>query len=234
VVSIQRQEFTEQESRRDLKWNKGSQNGLRLVKSEEDLRENLENVLSLEKNALKRVITSQRTTLGKYPWPEIYVEAWSFGGYISVISRLTLSHYISFLNHLIQVSLKNTWETAQKEIDHYHKAFTLIRTNAPSRLVCMCRIYILLRDSHDTSWRTHKLEAEKLTELFQQVQAMDTNGGGTGTASGSKACSKCSTILHGSGPCPWSDLTNTKAKKAARDMMRGWGTGDLPKTKEEE
>jgi len=230
LAAIQRQECLDDDIRRDLKWSNASRNALRGVRTESDLRELLKDVLSLQSGAIRNVITAQRTVLMRQPWSKEIVDAWSYGGYISCISRLSLSHYIDLLQHLVQVTMESSWLIAKKEIDYYVKRMVLIRNNSQSRLVALCRIYILLRDSAEASWRSNKLEAEKMVDLYQMMESF--SGGGAPrmkdelkVGTNSSVCSRCSTSLHGAAPCPWSHLGVTKAKKAGRDALKNLALG---------
>lgn len=237
LAAIQRQEALQDDIRRDLKWNNASRNALRLVKNESDLRTMLEDVLQLQDRALKTVLTNQRTILLRLPWSKEAVEAWSFGGYISRISRLSVTHYISFLHHLVLVSMKNGWDLAKQEIDHYVKRFNLIRANSQARIVALCRVYVLLRDGAESSWRSNKLEAEKITYLYQQIQAAKDGAPSkekekSVTSKRGEVCPRCGTTLHSVDvTCPWSHLGKAKAQKEGRNALKalaknGGGAGE--------
>jgi hypothetical protein len=105
---------------------------------------------------------------------------------------------------------------AKFEMDYYVKKMVLIRGNANSRLMALCRIYVLLRDGANVSWRAPKLEAEKLTDLYHKVETLSSLGGGANLL----ICARCGTCLHGSHPCPFSDMNATTAKKSGRAAIR--------------
>ena len=129
-----------------------------------------------------------------------------------------------------QVSVDVSWSLAKKELKYVDKKIALIRANSPTRLSAMLRIYIFFRDNHKADWRFPKLEAEKIVDLYKKVEAWtgsdqeETKEAETNPnlshLEGIKLCRKCQTILHGNAGCPWSALSSTKAKKAARDFMK--------------
>jgi hypothetical protein len=223
IVNNHQRETLDFEVPRDLKWMKGSQNALRTVSSLADLQEMTENVIGLQETAMKHVYTMQKIVLQRDGLSLEVVEAWAYGGYISCISRKTLTLYVSFLHHLRQVAVDLSWTVAKKEIDYYLKKINLLRANTPTRLATMCKIYVLFRDAQKDAWRVPKLESEKLTELYQLVGRLTSGGDSSSTGAGVgmlQICSKCSTVLHGDAPCPWSAMNNTRARKAAREFMR--------------
>ena len=230
LVSMQDQDLMEREVKRDLKWAKGSQNSIRSVKNPEDLQDFLNNVLAVQDTAMKTVMTNVKMVLAKQPWPAMSIESWSFGGHITVLSRRSLGLYVGWLQHLRQVSVDVSWSLAKKELKYVDKKIALIRANSPTRLSAMLRIYIFFRDNHKADWRFPKLEAEKIVDLCKKVEAWtgsdqeETKEAETNPnlshREGIKLCRKCQTILHGNAGCPWSALSSTKAKKAARDFMK--------------
>ena len=216
IALLKHQEQLDDEVRRDLKWSNTNRNALRNVRNETDLREMLGDVLGLADRAMRQVVAQQKTILLCQPWEDAMIEVWSFGGYVSVISRNSLEHYKALLQHLMQVATNQSWSMAKFEMDYYVRNMTLIRQNSNSRLLAMCRLYVLLRDGNDSSWRAPKLEAEKLRDLYHKVETMTLQGGGSNLT----ICTRCGTGLHGTHPCPYSELTAARAKKAGRDALR--------------
>ena len=92
-------------------------------------------VLSHKSQALKDVITQQRTVFMRFLWTEEMINGCCTGGYITRISQASLDYYLDLLQHLSLVSMKSNWSIAKTEIDHYVKKFTMIRNSAHSRLV---------------------------------------------------------------------------------------------------
>ena len=181
----------------------------------------ISDIISVKDTTMKTVVTTQAAILKKLPWPEESVSVWAYNGYFSVLSRATLTLHLDFLHHCLKVCGDMSWEVAEKELQYYDRKIALIRTNAPSRIHAMCRIYVLFRDSHDVGWRLAKLEAEKVKDLYQKILELTQNGSGTGGESSMiRICQKCGTCLHGNQPCPWSELSNTKAKRAAKNALK--------------
>lgn len=225
LASLGRQEVSGDEIRRDLKWKQSNRNAIRCVKSAEDLLEIQQNVRSLREETLRNIVSSQRTILGREPWSQTTIDSWATGGYVSVLSRHSLDHYINLLQHLNTVSIDLGWEHAKREIDFYVKKWELIRNNSHSRLLALCRIYITLRDGAEMEWQSTKLEGEKVTSLLKWKASVESATGGGGNASSNLFCTKCATILHGASGCPWGNISATKAKQKARDVLKSLGAG---------
>jgi len=219
LASLSRAEHGE-DTRLDMKWQSSGRNALRGVKDAKDLREHLCDVQDLMEQSIQKVMVTQNTALLKTGWNKNLVEAWCYGGFIAVISRITVARYVQLLQHFVNMDDNGSWEMAKDEIDYYLKKVQLIRNHAPSRLHCMCQIYIFLRDHCEKSWRSAKLEQKKLLDLYQRVEHLSVQQYTPGGASAMRVCRKCGTCLHGSGPCPWSKLSSTKAKKCGREALK--------------
>lgn len=230
----QRQSQSGEQQRRDLKWSQLSRNVLKTVKTVEDLRTMMIDVMSLKENSLNALIAWQKTILSREPWEPIICEAWSQGGYITVLSRKSLEHYISLLEHLVGLGGRYPWDIVQQEIDFYVQKWVLIRNNSQSRLMAMCRIYVTLRDGASRDWITPKLEAKKLIKLYQDLNAaLGQLGGDSGATNlrgqgGIGFCAHCGTILHGSTGCAWGSLSAGKAKEKGKAALKALGGGARP------
>jgi hypothetical protein len=235
IGRISRQEQLGDVQRRDLKWSQLSRNVLKSVKNDEDLRTMMIDVLSLKDRTISTLIAWQKSILSKEPWESVLCEAWSGGGYFTVLSRKSLDHYISLLEHLLALSGKYPWDMVQQEIDYYVQKWVLVRNNSQSRLMAMCRIYVILRDGAAHDWITPKLEAKKLLKLYQDLTTTITQmGSGVGAIRPQgphiTGCTHCGTILHGGGVCAWASASTGKAKEKGRVALRALGAGSRPIT----
>ena len=159
---------------------------------------------------------TQRAILSNYPWSLWVIDAWVDCGFITWVAEDSLGRYLELLQHLLHTSSTISWAEAKREIDFRVKEFGLIRRTSTNRLLCMCKIYIYLRDAADSRWTSSKLEKKKVEELTKQLTSYR---GGT-------ICSKCKTGLHGDGPCPWSKLTAKKAQAQARKFLVNVAKGE--------
>jgi hypothetical protein len=125
---------------------------------------------------------------------------------------------------LVLTAARVSWIEARKEIDFYVKEIGMLRVTAPNRTVCLCRIYVLLRDGSDSSWRSAKLENRRVIALTKALA----------TIKGPQEiiCSKCGTGIHGTNPCAFGKLSDKKAKSAGRKVLLRWAEGDYCKPSE--
>lgn len=230
IGRIARQEQLGDQQRRDLKWTQQNRNVLKTVKNPEDLRTMLMDVLSLKDRTINTITSWQKTILIKEPWDRLMCEAWSGGGYYTVLSRRSLEHYLSLLEHLLDLAREYPWDMVQQEIDYYVQKWVLIRNNSQYRIMAMCQIYVTLRDGAARHWITPKLEAKKLLKLYQELHTNaspvgSTNGPINPLGSPPACCAHCGTILHGIHSCAWSNLTPNKAKEKGRAALRSLASG---------
>jgi hypothetical protein len=192
----------------------------------------IEDVQGLRDRTLSNLHSTQRTILSKEVWEPLMIEAWSQGGYISTLSRKSMDYYLSLLQHLAAVASKYSWKMAQMEVDFYIRKWQFIRAHASSRALALCRIYVSLRDGSASEWLAPKLEAEKVVQLYQQIQTLAGGGAARATPAANVGalamCNRCHTILHGALDCPWSQMNHTKAVKAGRAVLRQLALGAAP------
>jgi hypothetical protein len=216
--------------RKDLKWKNLNRQALRGVKSEAQLIESLKDVMEIRDRTLRNANARQKAILSKEPWNTLLIDAWSNNGYVSVLSRRSVDHYISLLQHLVLVAGVYGWEEALREIEFYTKEWALIRSQCTSRLMALCRIYVSLRDGADAKWLSPELEAEKVTALVQAVAKLKANGprnpSGGGSGGGGGFCKKCGTILHGRLHCPWQHLSVSAAKRKGKEALKKLAIGE--------
>jgi hypothetical protein len=217
--------------RKDLKWKNHNRQALKGVKTEAQLSESLRDVMDIRDRTLRNLNSRQKTILSKEPWNALLIDAWSNSGYVSVISRRSVDHYISLLQHLVLVASNKGWDEAQNEIDFYTKEWALIRGQCITRLMALCRIYVSLRDGADAKWLSPTLEAERVTTLFKAVAELRGSGtsprtGNTAGGGGGGFCEKCGTILHGRLNCPWGQMNSTAAKRKGSNALKKLGMGE--------
>jgi hypothetical protein len=115
----------------------------------------------------------------------------------------------------------------QTEVDHHVEELTLIRSVADSSVQALVHLYCYLRDGHSGNWQSASLQAIQNVEMFtQKIDDYSNNkGNDSGDRSFNNLCPKCGTTLHNGGMkvCPWTNLSNKKAKQAASTFMRGGG-----------
>jgi hypothetical protein len=185
--------------------------------------------MEIRDRTLRNANARQKTILSKEPWNTLLIDAWSNSGYISVISRRSVDHYISLLQHLVIMSKSFGWEETQREIDFYTKEWALIRSQCLTRLMALCRIYVSLRDGADAKWLAPELEAQRLAALYQTVKDLKTTGLRTpagGGGGGIGLCDKCGTVLHGRQNCPWQHMGASAAKRKGKEALKKLAAGD--------
>jgi len=229
MASDRRQEDLDEDLRKDTKWSNVSRNSLKGITSYEELATLLENVKRVRQEILQLTVICQKVILGRFPWPEELIEAWSFGSLITRLSRDCADLYVRLLENLVGIAKEGNWPMAQTELEHYVNEFALVRRTAPTRINCLCRIYVLMRDAAETQWRLPKLESKKLFQLFKSMEALQvkppatTNGAGKGEHPGIVKCPHCLTYLHLGHVCIWRKCTTKKAreegKKAQEEML---------------
>ncbi|MGL5812168.1 MAG: hypothetical protein ACRCYW_02375 [Aeromonas sp.] len=233
LITTSNQNGGREDMNRDLKWRNQNRHALKSVRNESQLKEMARDVQEIRDRCLRNLIAKQKTILSVEPWDPYLIEAWSQSGYITVISRRSVDHYISLLNHLVITYTAYGWEETNRIIEFFVKEWGLIRSNSSSRLMAMCHIYVHLRDAADAKWIIPALEAQKVTALFVSLATLIGGGGGGGTGGGGGGgpngasgaprqvvCGRCGTMLHGSHPCFVLNGSAAAAKKKGQALLR--------------
>jgi hypothetical protein len=111
------------------------------------------------------------------------------------------------------------------EIKHHVEEMSLIRSTADSRIQALVFLYCYLRDAHAAGWQSTSLQAQRNVEMFSNQHDDSDTESPTDDQCGISllVCQKCGTAIHSGGmrSCPWSNLSNKKAKLCAAKFMRG-------------
>jgi hypothetical protein len=121
------------------------------------------------------------------------------------------------------------WSYMHTEIQHHVDEMVLIRSTSDSRIQALLFLYCYLRDGHTSGWQSSSLQAQRNLEMHSSPVDDESEFERGPDASESivvtrDTCQKCGTCLHSGGTraCPWSNLSNKKAKQAGADFLRGW------------
>jgi hypothetical protein len=168
-------------------------------------------------------VNAYRAILSDLHWSEASIIAWSQLNWYQRIGNDSFEYYTNLHLHLIDLSLKQGWEYAAISLAHHTTKLANIRAQAPSRLCCLVRIYIYLRDANKQSFYSKKLQEKRNREVMIEISSLKALGGGGGEASSS--CKKCGMNLHSGGTknCPFKNLPDAKAHKKMKVLFEQLG-----------
>jgi hypothetical protein len=175
-----------------------SKNGLRDIKTQEDLQERLNNlhsnaglVLAQVENNIKAVLLAENFSYqaaGTYASSSPYLK----------ISQASLEAFIGLHLHLFSVSLSRGWDYANMELEHHIKKLASFRSVYQTRLQIVCHIYCYLRDQKKAGWQSLAVQGLQLQTLMRQA------GGKADSLATMCGCMHCKSSLHtgGRANCP--------------------------------
>jgi hypothetical protein len=175
----------------------------------------IQDIRETKEESVATMKLTQRAIFSRYAWEEGSKDAWVDCGFITKTAECGLQWYLELLDHLLHTANTQSWEEAQREIDLRVKEITLIRRVSANRLLCLCKIYIYLREAAEQNWASAKLERKRMEELTRRMK----------TVEGGKVCPKCKTNVHGEQACPWSRLSSKNAQKAAQKALTNLAKG---------
>lgn len=200
--------------RRDVQWKATNRTSLRAITSHDALQERLSELQGLEGDTYENQVHSFRAILSDLHWSETSILAWSQLNWYQRIGLDTLKNYINLHRHLSDVSLKHGWDYAALSLAHHTTKLAYIRAQAPSRLCCMVRIYIYLRDANQQSFYSEKLQEKRNKEVMGELSSLRAHGGSSTEAS----CKKCGMGPHPGGTknCPLKNLSDADARNKVK------------------
>jgi hypothetical protein len=197
--------------RRDVHWQATSRTSLRTIKSHKSLQDRLTELQGLKGDVYKNQVHTYQAILSELPWEEASILAWAQLNWYQRIGLDTFENYLNLHRHLIDLSLQQGWEYAAVSLEYHTTKLASIRTQAPSRLCCMVRIYIFLHDAINKSFYSEKLQEKRNQDVRGELEALKTFGGGGAAAS----CPKCGMAMHSGGVknCPLRNLSDADGRK---------------------
>jgi hypothetical protein len=202
--------------RRDVQWKASNRTSLKTINSHESLQARHTELQSLKGEVYENQIHAYQAIFADLHWSEASILAWSQRNWYQRIGQDSFEYYISLHGHHVDLSNQQGWEYAALSLAHHTLKLANIRAQAPSRLCCMIRIYIYLRDANKTSFYSEKLQEKRNREVMTEIASLKTLGGG-GTLS---SCSKCGMAAHQGGvkSCPLKSLTDADARRKMKFM----------------
>jgi hypothetical protein len=212
------QDQSGQSQKKNLRWRSSKILTLRDPNNYEELKELGSEILEAKGDAITKVIDSLEAIFEKYPWAPEIIHSWSQYGFVTRMARDTVEWYHHLIQHLLSLSFTVGWDVAKEKLKFHVKNLDRIRTDANTRLECLCKNYAYLRDGHSEDWRSAKLDHKRLLAMTQKVadlQVLPTGEGWT--------CSKCKTsIIHNkSTTYPLQHLPNKDVAKMVGLMFAG-------------
>jgi hypothetical protein len=163
-----------------------------------------------------------RSILGRLHWSEGMVHAWAGSNWFLRVGKDTLEHYIALHLHLFTLTNTEGWAYAQVAVKYYATKLAQFRKTNTSRLVCLLKIYIFLRDARKSDFYSAKLQEKRNHSMLAELSTLKGGGGGGGGGTGSSrgGCKKCGTDHPGGvKKCPFRNLSDADAKKRANQLM---------------
>jgi hypothetical protein len=207
--------------RRDVQWKSANRTSLKTIQSHDALQERLSELQGLKGDVYENQVNTFRAIMSDLPWSDASLMAWAQLNWYQRIGLDTLENYLNLHRHLIDISLKHGWDYAAVSLAHHTSKLAHIRAQAPSRLCCMVRIYIYLRDANNQSFYSEKLQEKRNKEVMEALSSLKGSGGGGGAEA---PCTKCGmTHSGGAKTCPLKNLTDADARRKVKFVWEQLG-----------
>jgi hypothetical protein len=208
--------------RRDVQWKSANRTSLKTIHSHDTLQERLSELQSLKGDTYENQVNTFRAIMSDLPWSDASIMAWAQLNWYQRIGLDTLENYLNLHRHLIDISLKQGWDYAAVSLAHHTSKLAHIRAQAPSRICCMVRIYIYLRDANHQSFYSEKLQEKRNREVMVALSSLKASGDGGGADA--PCCTKCG-MNHAGGvkSCPLKNLSDADARRKVKFVWEQLG-----------
>ena len=126
----------------------------------------------------------------KLPWGPETIHAWSCCNWFLWLGKDTLENYVALHLHLVTLCTNKSWAYAQESLKHYTSKLAQFWKTSTSRLQCLVKIYIFLRDAWKNEFYSPKLQEKRNRVFIAKIAGLET---GLGVEYGlhKSGCKKC-------------------------------------------
>jgi hypothetical protein len=226
MTEDRRYDWTEDRPQKDTLWRTSGRTSLLSIKTAEGLQERVSEFAGIPEEVHETQVHRFRSIFAKLHWSEEMIQAWSATNWFLRIGKDTLDHYLALHLHLFTLSNTEGWTYAQEALKHYGSKLVQFRRTNTSRLVCLLKIYIFLRDARKNDFYSAKLQEKRNHTIMAKISSLETGGGSSSMGSArAAACKKCGLEPHpgGTKKCWFRSLSDAEAKKRASQLMAKLG-----------
>jgi hypothetical protein len=206
---------------KDSLWKARSRTSLLTIKTEEEMRERLNEISGLPDEIFENQVHRFSAILSSLHWGPEITQAWASCNWFLRLGKDTLDNYVALHLHLVTLSNNESWSYAQEALKHYATKLGQFRKTATSRLLCLIKIYIFLRDARKNDFYSPKLQEKRNRAMMTKITTLEVSGStGGGGGGGKHGCKKCG-LEHPGGikKCPLKGLSDGEAKKRVEKFL---------------
>jgi hypothetical protein len=126
---------------------------LKYVKTAEDLHDLDRDLSHAISRALENMDLAFGSALASFCWTKEQLDRHFMGGLLPFIGITTMRLYADLVRELAS-RVATGWERVKLDVKYFFEQLKQLRTNSPSRLRCMCRTYVFLRDQKAAKYAT--------------------------------------------------------------------------------
>jgi hypothetical protein len=177
IAEDKRTDWSEDRPRRDVQWRANNRTSLLSIKTQAGLQERHGSFQGLAEEMFETQVHLFEAVLGRLHWSPAMVRAWSQSNWFLRIGKDTLDHYMALHLHLVTLSNTEGWDYAQESLKHHGNKLAEIRKLAPSRLLCIVKTYIYLREARKVDFYSPKLQEKRNKAMLAKITTLEGGGG---------------------------------------------------------
>jgi hypothetical protein len=150
------------------------------------------------------------SALAPFCWTKEQFERYFMGGLLPFIGITTMRLYADLVRELAS-RVANGWDRVKLDVTYFFGKLQQIRTNSHTRIRCMCRTYVFLRDQKAAKYASLDRYQAHFTAIYRLLDASSSQSVEFGP------CARCKQQnLHPGGrpSCPFKSVSEPKARAA--------------------
>lgn len=220
MTEDRRNDWSYDRPQKDSLWKSRSRTSIASIKTEEDLQDRLNEFQGLPEEMYENQVHRFTAILSNLHWGPETIHAWSTCNWFLRIGKDTLENYVALHLYLVTLNNNEGWSYAQEALKHYSTKLSQIRKTATSRLLCLIKIYIFLRDARKGDFYSPKLQEKRNRTFMAKLSTLETGGTSKEGGGGRALCKKCGLDHHGGvKKCPLKGLSDGEARKRVEKFM---------------
>lgn len=216
IAEDKRTDWTEDRPQRDVQWKASNRTSLLSIKSETALQERHGSFQGVTEELFEMQVHLFEAVFSHLHWSPEMVRAWVQSNWFLCIGMDSLDNFMALHLHLVTLCNTEGWEYASKALKYYGNKLAEIRQRAPSRLICLVKIYIFLCEAKKHDFYSPKLQEKRNKAMIAKLTTLEGGGGSQETY-----LQEMRGEAHPGGykKCPFKNLGDAEAKKRMAQLM---------------
>ena len=155
-----------------MQWKANNRTSLLSIKNETALQERHGSFQGVAEELFETQVHLFEAVFSRLHWALEVVRAWAQSNWFLRIGKDTLDNYMALHLHLVTLCNAEGWEYANEALKYYGNKLVENRQRAPSRLICLIKIYIFLCEAKKHDFYSPKLQEKRNKAMIAKLMTL--------------------------------------------------------------